>query len=66
VVLLAAVYAASVALAMLGRSTLVKGGPTDQRRVRIVTDGQLPCPMYRVPEGGRASSASAGSCFFVG
>ena len=66
VVLLVAVYSISVALAMVWRSNLVTGDPAEQRRVRIVTDGPLPCPMYWVAEQGAASAAPAGSCFFVG
>jgi hypothetical protein len=63
-VVLLAVYVAAVAGTLaLGSKAGSAHEPTGGQRV--VIDGPLPCPMYRLPAA-RSATTTGGGCFFVG
>jgi hypothetical protein len=63
-VVLLAVYVAAVA-GTLALGSKVEGIREPAGGQRVVIDGPLPCPMYRLPAA-RPATTTGGGCFFVG
>jgi hypothetical protein len=63
-VVLLAVYVAAVA-GTLALGSMAEGTREPSGGQRVVIDGPLPCPMYRLPAAPPATT-TGGGCFFVG